>query len=252
VGWARARDAQAPHFEHSGTMVLAHAAKVADRERNDYSEMMPDVGPQSQGPRSVLVAGTGQYNLPEPVQWISTAIARMLAASGCMLIVGGYDGVDHIVAREFVAALRARGLSLRGRILQVGRALGETDFYDPEVEQVPGGAAEYELQVTSADAAILIGGVGGVYETFERAARRGVAMIPLPASGGDALKAFNDLSRGDLAVPAAIREHLATLDTPVTSPQEATMLAGRVRDLLLSLPRNRAPERPSKEEAPPL
>lgn len=247
---ARARQAQAPHFEHSGDIVLARAARAVDREGNDVAEVMPDVRPPIQGAR-VLVAGTGQYNLPEPVQWLSTAIARMLAESGCMLIVGGYEGVDHIVAREFVAALRARGHLLRGRILQVGRALGETDFYDPEVEQVPGGAAEYELQVTSADAAILIGGVGGVYETFERAARRGMAMIPLPASGGDALKAFNDLFRGDLTVPAAIRDRLPSLDTPVTWPQDATELAGRVRELLLALADDGATERALKEQAPP-
>jgi hypothetical protein len=247
---ARARQKQAAHFEHNGAIVLARAATAVDREGNDVAEVMLDVGPQIQRTR-VLVAGTGQYNLPESVQWLSTAVARMLAESGCMLIVGGYEGVDHIVAREFVSALRARDHSLRGRILQVGRALGETDFYDPEVEQVPGGAAEYEMQLTSADAAILIGGVGGVYETFERAVRRGVAMIPLPASGGDALKAFNDLSRGDLTVPAAIRERLLSLNAPVTSPQDATELAGRVRELLLALADNGATERAPKEQASP-
>jgi hypothetical protein len=54
-----------------------------------------------------------------------------------------------------------------------------------------------------------------------------------------------------LSVARPTRQQLATLEMPVTSARDATLLAERVRDLLLLLPLKAPPEISSKGERPP-
>src|SRR5205085_1128249 len=53
----------------------------------------------------ILVVGTASYQLPDNVFAAAERIGHWLATNGYGLIVGGSQGVDHVVARAFVGAL---------------------------------------------------------------------------------------------------------------------------------------------------
>src|SRR5215471_12199660 len=59
--------------------------------------------------RWVMVAGTGrQFGLQEKECWCADAIGYRLGYDGFGLVVGGWPGVDHIVAASFARGLEER------------------------------------------------------------------------------------------------------------------------------------------------
>ena len=46
---------------------------------------------------SVLVAGTGRYNLPVDVYLMAKSIGKKLGEEGAKLVCGGWEGVDYVV-----------------------------------------------------------------------------------------------------------------------------------------------------------
>ena len=72
--------------------------------------------------RWVMVAGAGrQFGLQEKECWCADAIGYRLGYDGFGLVVGGWPGVDHIVAASFARGLKERApeVPLASRLLQV-------------------------------------------------------------------------------------------------------------------------------------
>jgi hypothetical protein len=183
------------------------------------------------GSRRVLVAGTGRYDLSDVELWIATAVGQMLAQAGHRLVTGGWSGVDHVVSREFAAIIRSLGKNVGDHLTQIVSTTREPDFADGEIMRVQAGDAEFDEELRRADAVVLIGGLGGTYRIFQHALQRDIPILPLPASGGDALRAFNLLTepseRADVFGPL-----LRQLMLEIRSAEDASKLANRLRALL--------------------
>jgi hypothetical protein len=67
----------------------------------------------------VLVAGTGQYHLPDSVLWVSQALGTELGRRGFGLVNGGWEGVDWVVSETFAKELEGKGVPLASLLLQV-------------------------------------------------------------------------------------------------------------------------------------
>lgn len=140
------------------------------------SGAIPDAIPKGV---SVLVMGLAAYELPPVVLWTATELGRMLARAGHRLLVGTYPGVDHVVARAFVAELQYLGRGAHDRL---------TQFVFPGVE--PSFQAGRLLPVESedepmgrADVLITVSGADYVLERA-RVAPLGFKVVPLRWTGG--------------------------------------------------------------------
>lgn len=152
--------------------------------------------------RWVLVAGTGrQQGLPPAVQRLALALGRALAEQGFGLVVGGWPGVDYLVAEGFAQALAARRRPLADYLLQVvadQRPAGYPaqarypDFQGGYLTEVPTGVREWVEALKHAAAVVLLGGEGGTRETFWYAAQEQRPIFPIPGTGGDAAQVFAD------------------------------------------------------------
>lgn len=70
--------------------------------------------------RWVLVAGTGrQQGLSNAVLQLARALGGALAEQGYGLVVGGWPGVDYLVAQGYAQALEAKKLPLADYLMQV-------------------------------------------------------------------------------------------------------------------------------------
>jgi 1,4-alpha-glucan branching enzyme len=192
---------------------------VADQEELDVPIPWPPVS------RVVVVAGTGHYELSQIEVWLSTAIGQMLAEAGHRLIVGGWQGVDHIVAREFAARSHLFGERVEERLTQVVPTDRNPDFPEGNVVRVPPGDSEFDQELRGADALVVIGGIGGTYRVVTEAVRLGIRVLPLAASGGDARRTFEDLS-------SVLTSSISTLNEKVESLDDARALANAVQTTL--------------------
>jgi hypothetical protein len=144
--------------------------------------------------RWVMVAGTGrQVGLSEKVRWFDEAIGYRLGFDGFGLVVGGWPGVDYVVAANFARGLAegAPNVPRASRLLQVIRAGTYPDFQGGHVVYVPWGSLEWLEGLRYAKAVILIGGEGGTYQTFTFATQERVPVFPIAKTGGDAERVFD-------------------------------------------------------------
>jgi hypothetical protein len=144
----------------------------------------------------ILVAGTGNVKLLDnKVKSTSVALGKALAKAGYGLITGGWPGVDELTARNFAIELEQLGLPLEDRLLQVVRNNKIPPFSAGRLIQVNPGKAEWEESVNQTSAIILIGGVGGTWETGEYGINKGRVVLPLADTGGDAAKFYMHMDR---------------------------------------------------------
>lgn len=143
--------------------------------------------------KPVLVVGTGSYNLPETVYQSSVQVGRLLAELDCNLVVGGWEGVDYVVAEEFSKLISQKDVRLSDKLTQVVSDGKQPVFKGGNVENVPNGVMEWIGGLRKAKALILIGGEGGTYETYHYAKQEKIPSIPLPQTGGDALKVYAEI-----------------------------------------------------------
>ncbi|GJD66811.1 toll/interleukin-1 receptor domain-containing protein [Methylobacterium frigidaeris] len=143
----------------------------------------------------VLVAGTGTYALREQELWSSECIGRALARNGYGLVVGGWPGVDHIAARSFTETLAeiAPGTRLADRLIQVVPSGKQPDFAGGHLIYVEPGPLEWLEALRFAKAAILIGGIGGTFDTYVFATQERVPVFPLAGTGSDAALVFQEI-----------------------------------------------------------
>ncbi|KFA89873.1 SAV_2336 N-terminal domain-related protein [Archangium violaceum] len=175
--------------------------------------------------RQVLVAGTASHELSRSEVWTSEALGDLLARAGHGLLTGGQRGVDHVVARAYVARLRESGITSIDALVHVMTEHSRPDFDQGQVIEVPLGRSDIDETLRRADAVVLIGGGTGTFEVYRRARTAGMVVLPLRATGGAAAQAFEHLWA---ASPRDVRPGLEPFRERLGSSAEARVRAERV------------------------
>jgi hypothetical protein len=178
----------------------------------------------------VLVAGTGQYHLPDSVLWVSQALGTELGRRGFGLVTGVWEGVDWVVSETFAKELEGKGVPLASLLLQIVRERSYHEYPGGRIVYVPVGTLEFTESIKYCDAVVLVGGEGGTYQTFQIARQEQKPIFPIPGTGGDAQRAFRDiLSDWPMPLPREITEQeFLRLDGAITSPKEAAAIVDTV------------------------
>jgi tetratricopeptide (TPR) repeat protein len=137
----------------------------------------------------ILVAGTGIGELPPQVVKLSERLGETLAARRLNLVGGGWPGVDHVVGRAFATAVEETEDKVDSRFLQMVPPGKRPDL---QAGQIVTTKNEFGELVSRADAVVLIGGTGGTYGCFRTARKQSKPVYPLPTTGGDAKRAFDE------------------------------------------------------------
>jgi hypothetical protein len=153
--------------------------------------------------RWILTAGTGRSEgLPMQIATLAEELGRLLAEHGYGLVIGGWPGVDYLVAKGFAEVTASKSLALADYMIQVvsderpmiyPSGIRYPDFRGGHNIVVPAGVREWIEALKYADAVILIGGEGGTLETYYYALQEQRPVFPILKSGGDAERAFIDI-----------------------------------------------------------
>jgi hypothetical protein len=130
--------------------------------------------------RWILIAGSGgRFPRPKKIDVISRRVGRALARSSFNLVTCGWSGVDHVVARAFAEEIQTMNLALSGRLLQIMPKGSNPDF--PAGRLIREGSEDeaWIASIQRADAVVLIGGIGGTYQTGKMALECGKPVLPL-------------------------------------------------------------------------
>ncbi|MEO8381437.1 MAG: hypothetical protein ABI779_17385 [Acidobacteriota bacterium] len=186
---------------------------------------------------TVLVAGICEFHITDLVGTTAAALGQTLARTGHRLIVGGGQGVDHVVARSFVRELeilgqhvdsrRDKGTAAQGdRIVQ----LLEADPGSTERPNFDGGVVEHTRNwirnaLSRSEALITISGFRAVPEIIRGAEAMGIPVYALPWTGE--ASARHERGRG------VLRGRMTSLDEPeVSSAEDVQMMVDRVMSLV--------------------
>jgi predicted Rossmann-fold nucleotide-binding protein len=141
----------------------------------------------------ILVAGTGDGSMAQDERLVSEVLGKLLAEQGFGLIGGGWPGVDFEVARSFGQSLIADNQDVNERLVQLLEP-NQRSAYDIGRPTYTSGP-DWNLDAAErADALVMIGGKGGTYDAFECFRRIGKTIIPIAGTGGDAQRAFDQMS----------------------------------------------------------
>ena len=166
----------------------------------------------------ILVVGTGSEPLPDQQRWVASNLGRALCLAGFDLVVGGWKGVDSEVAQGFFDGCRDDARLTR--VVQQDAVLGNSHG---RVLRVRGDIAEWVEAINQSHAVVLLGGLGGTFESYVHARKRRVPVIPLPGTGGDARKAFRtiiDRWETDALFKNVSLTRFRALDVPVDVPSD--------------------------------
>lgn len=181
--------------------------------------------------RRVLVAGTGQRDLPEEVWRIGQSLGRALADAGYFLVCGGWPGVDYLVAQSFTESLGSHA-PLESRVVQLVEEGWSPDLKLP----VPPVTIDPNLwarqMVAWADAVVALGGVGGVRALCEVAIDAGCPVLPVPGTGADARAFHASLMSGDRRQAFPDRRALRFLESGTGTQEAAERMTERIVALL--------------------
>jgi hypothetical protein len=149
--------------------------------------------------RWVNVIGTGQYKLGPDLVSVSEAVGKLLAQEGYGLITGGMRGVDNLCSNAFSDELASQKIPDTERLLRL-LTRGQKSDYTRGAEYVVDSDDDwFDFAVKHAFAVILIGGNGGGSRAFTAARANGTPVIPIPFTGGDAGKAYQEMMNSDHA-----------------------------------------------------
>ena len=183
----------------------------------------------------ILVAGTGTRHLPQEVNWCSREVGKSVALQGYGLVAGGWSGVDYVVAESFSKELIPSRKSLSSYLIQVVPNNQQPQFKGGEIVYVEPGVKEWVESARYADAVILIGGLGGTYETYLFALQEQKPVFPLASTERDARKAYNDiLDHWDVQPLKGIskEEFRETLARPVNTEADASLVTSELMGLI--------------------
>jgi len=210
----------------------AEAEHLARHMCNRPSEVPPPIGDAGalaqpddalrgeQPRRWIVVAGTGNRDrLPKGVEKLCVDVGHLLATSGFGLVTGGWPGVDRAVSQAFAASVQSARLPLDNFLTQVVERSWTPPFKRGRIIPVPSGEAEYIEAVKRADAAVLIGGLGGTYRTGEYMRAAGKPVFPISQTGGDAARFFARMSGKwyDGWIPSISKQQYFALEKPPVS-----------------------------------
>jgi CheY-like chemotaxis protein len=154
-------------------------------------ELLADTGrpsAESAGRWSVLVVGTGSYNLPKPVELAARGVGSVVGESGCRLITGGWQGVDHVAASAFIESRKPKDSPSEEALVQVVEGSQQPDFKGGSIVRAPHNQGISE-SLKRADLVILIGGAGATWQAFRGALAANKLVVPLMTTGTDAQQA---------------------------------------------------------------
>lgn len=161
-------------------------------------------------PRAVLIAGTGTDAITEQEIVVARAIGHYLAERGYILIAGGWQGVDYHATTAFCDTLaRKPQHNLHKHLFQILPRHKSPPYPAGNVFYVDEGADEWVKCLNLADYVILIGGLGGTYQTFRLAMRERIPVFPCFATQRDTSRVFADLQAD---WPAAVYRGIAADD----------------------------------------
>lgn len=145
------------------------------------------------GKRNILVAGTGQYNLPQEILWCTKHLAHRIGMQNYNLVSGGWQGVDYVISDEYSKIINNNNQKLSEKLTQVVPVGKQPEFKGGNIKYVEEGAKEWLESLKMADVVVLIGGEGGTYETYQYALQENIPVIPIVCTNGDAKAVFDDM-----------------------------------------------------------
>jgi len=175
------------------------------------------------GTKWILVAGSGRNPLDPKLVKTSQSLGTKLARAGFGLITCGWPGVDHLVARAFAEGLNRTGGALSVRLLHVLEEGRTPDFSGGQYVRARSEEEAWKLSIAKADAVILIGGLGGTYETGRIARQMSKPVLPLADTreGGhdDAYRTYFEMERTWAMAPIPPLKHVDFLRLGGPAPQ---------------------------------
>lgn len=227
----------------SNSVDLGALASALNTPRSTSRYAFSNEGPQ----KYVLVAGTGTMQLGNALVVASEMVGLELARAGLGLISGGWQGVDHIVCREYVNQLRRDQLPSKGRLIHIIPQGAKPDLWklegfaeEGDLEFGNNSFAASRRSVERANAVVMIGGEGGTFDIYEDARRLGKRVYPIPATGGDADRAYRQVMR--------INSGLQSLERTIRDKRDARQIARAITELELTAPREQAGFRGERAE----
>ena len=195
--------------------------------------------------RWILVTGTGKLKgLTDAEETLAEELGRLLAVHGYGLVVGGWPGVDHVVARAYSNVAKLRGFPLADGLIQVVAESRPAiypdgaeypDFKGGYVITVPRGVREWIESIKYADAVILLGGEGGTLEMYHYALQEQRPIFPVFATGGDAATSFSDVVDRWETLPfdgIEKNEFIETLMLPINDREQAIRFGNNLVGML--------------------
>ena len=170
-------------------------AKEFDRFINNLTDHIKEDSKQLRNTKSILVAGTGQYHLPAEINWCAQTLGKRIAEHTYNLITGGWEGVDYVVAESFAKQLSHDNIRLTDKLTQIVPRGKQPTFKGGTVKYTESGVHEWLDCLRQSDLVILIGGVGGTYETYQYAKQECIPVIPIVCTNGDAKRVFDEMLR---------------------------------------------------------
>lgn len=143
--------------------------------------------------KSILVAGTGNYQLPEEIYLTAKKLGEKIANYDYNLITGGWQGVDYVVSESFADKLAQKNVPLSQKLTQIVVHGTQPIFRGGTVQYTESGTNEWLKCLQQADVVILLGGLGGTYETYLYAKQEKIPVIPIVCTNGDAKKVFDEM-----------------------------------------------------------
>jgi len=178
----------------------------------------------------ILVTGTGANKLSEAERMLCETLGFHLAKNGYGLICGGWPGTDTAVSRSFSTYLQSMNIPDKQRIIQLLEDGQESAYGYGRIEVTPIGRNWFSEAVNRSFALVMIGGKGGTFIAFEHALKKKMPVFPVPGTGGDAKKAYNDLLKNKNSVSG--RQQLADLDRPVQTDADALFITEKILGML--------------------
>jgi hypothetical protein len=153
------------------------------------------VSPKAFHNKWVLVVGTGDETYTPEEKRISEALGIQLANEGYGIICGGWSGVDNLITNAFHNQLKKSNFSTDDRLLFLIEQSQQFESTFGTIDRLKKGMDWYSTAVNKAVAVIVIGGRGGSSKTADYAIKNNIPVIPIPKTGGDAIKLFMRLMK---------------------------------------------------------
>lgn len=170
-------------------------AKDFDRFIENLTETIREDSRQLRHRKTILVAGTGKYHIPAEINWCAQKLGKKIAERTYNLMTGGWEGVDYVVADAFSQQISQDNTRLTDKLTQIVPQGKQPAFKGGTVEYTEAGVNEWLDCLKRADLVILLGGVGGTYETYQYARQERIPVIPIVCTDGDAKRVFDEMLR---------------------------------------------------------